>query len=155
MMHRISLATLVSAGLIAVGLLTEFSPTALRAADKAIGKLFIKTEAASGQFADPDLASTIKDMKARHGKFDVVDDEAKADFLLVVLERKTEMQSPAGTPVNFRIVLANFSVRDGSSWKPACKLSNGSGFNAGSSWGIAAGHVIDAAEKCAKENTGK
>jgi hypothetical protein len=154
-MHRISAATLAGVVLTGVGIFTGISATTLNAADKTIGKLFIKTEAPSGQFADPDLASTIKDMKVRHGKFDVVDDESKADFLLVVLERKTEMQSPAGTPVNFRIVLANFSVKDGNSWKPACKLSNGSGFNAGSSWGIAAGHVIDAAEKCAKENTGK
>ena len=130
-------------------MLTGFCSAALNAADKTMGKLFVKTEDSSGQFADPDLASTIKDMKRNRGKFVVVDDESQADFLLVVLERKTEMRSPAGTPVNRRIVLANFSVRDGSSWKPACKLNNESGFTGGASWQIAAAGVIKAAEKCA------
>lgn len=120
-----------------------------------IGKLFIRTETAPGQFADPDLESTIKDMKRRHGDFTIVDSESAADFLLVVLERKSEMRSPAGTPVNYRIVLGNLSIRNGSDWKPAYKISNGSGFNGGASWGVAAGRAIDAAEKCAKANLRK
>ena len=127
------------------------------AADKTMGKVFIKAADATvngQQFADPELASTIKDMKVRHGKFAIVDDESQADFLIVVLERKMEMRSPMGTPVNYKLISATFSIKDGSSWKPACKLTN-SGFNGGSSWGIAAGHVISEAEKCAKERAGK
>ena len=115
-------------------MLTGFCSAALNAADKTMGKLFIKVADSSvtgRQFADPELASTI-----------------------VVLERKTEMRSPAGTPVNYRMISANFSVKGGSSWKPACKLTNGSGFNGGASW-EASGRVINADEKCAKDNAGK
>ena len=138
-------------------MLNGFCSGALYAADKTMGKLFIKAADSNvngQQFADPELASTIKDMKVRHGKFAVVDDESQAEFLIVVLERKMEMRSPMGTPVNYKLVSATFSIKDGSSWKPACKLTN-SGFNGGSSWGIAAGRVINEAEKCAKEHAGK
>jgi hypothetical protein len=139
-------------------LLVGFCSGTLNAADKTIGKLFIKAADSTingQQFADPELASTVKDMKLRHGKFVVVDDESQADFLIVVLERKTELRSPIGPATNYRMISATFSVKDGSSWKPVCKLTNGSGFNAGSSWGIAAGRVINEAEKCAKDNAGK
>ena len=127
----------------------------IEAADKSIGKLFIKAGTADvggQQLADPELADTVKDMKVRHDKFTVVEDESQADYLIVVLERKTEVQSPGGTPVNYRIVAATLSVKDGESWKAVAKLTNGSGFNSGSSWGIAAGKVIGQAEKWVAEN---
>lgn len=137
--------------------LTGFCSGALNAADNTMGRLFIKAadSTVSGQqFADPELASTLKDMKVRHGRFVVVDDESQADFLIVVLERKMELRSPMGTPVNYKPISATLSVKDGTSWKPACKLTN-SGFTGGSSSGNAARSVINEAEKCAKANTGK
>lgn len=138
-------------------LLGSFSETLL-AADKALGKLFIKAadSAINGQqFSDPELANTIKDMKARHGQFEVVDVETQADFLMVVLERKSEMTSPLGTPVNHRSVSATFSFKDGASWKPGCKLTTGSGVSPGSSWGNAARSVMNEAAKCARANGGR
>jgi len=122
----------------------------LRAAEK-LGKLFLKAGTAmldGKEVIDSQLQDTVKDMKARRGNFILVDDEAQADFLLVVLTRSSSMMSPAGTPINHRTITASFSVRDGSGWKPICKLANPEKAFSGDSWGIAAGAVIKEAEKC-------
>jgi hypothetical protein len=117
-----------------------------------LGKLFIKTApVAEGQFADPTLEDTVKDMKKRSGDFVIVTDESEADFLIVVLERKVVLKSPLGTVVNDKTVVATLSVRDGSAWKPAIKLEHGGG----TGWGVAAGRVIGDAEKWVKANAAK
>src|SRR5947209_6735671 len=93
-----------------------------------LGKLFIKpAPVAEGEFADPKLEDTVKDMKKNPGDFVIVNDEAEADFLIIVLERKNELRSPAGTVVNNKTVVATLSVREDGKWKPAIKLEHGGG----------------------------
>jgi hypothetical protein len=145
---------------VAVALFIGFCPIALNAADKTLGALFIKTADATvdgQQFTDPELADSVKDMKARSGKFVIVDDESRADFLIVVLERKTEQRSSMGRPENHRMISATFSIKDGGSWKPACKLGSESGWlgKGATSWGLAARGVMNEAQKCAAANMGK
>jgi hypothetical protein len=132
-----------------VAVLTVLCSSALvQADDKGTGgKLFIKAETNGQQFADPALEDTIKDLKAKHDKFVVVDDEAKADFLLVVTDRQTESKTQLGTQITVKTVHANLSVKDGDAWKPGIKLA---GSNA-VSWANAAGKVIEDAEKWAKD----
>lgn len=127
--------------------LTLISPATVDAAK--LGKLFIKSAPVpEGQFADPTLDETVKDMKRRSGDFVIVTDESEADFLIIVLERKVVLKSPAGTVVNDKTVFATLSIRDGSLWKPAIKLERGGG----AGWGVAAGRVIGDAEKWVKAN---
>ena len=135
-----------------ISLLTVLCSSALLigADDKApLGKLFIKAETSG--FADPAVEGTIKDLKARHDRFVLVDDETKADFLLVVVDRQTETKTQLGTQVAMKTIHANLSSKDGDAWKPGIKLA---GSNA-VSWAGAAGKVIDDAEKWAKEKAGK
>ncbi len=141
-------------------MIAGFYSGTLNAADKTLGKVFIKAADATvngQQVADPELADTVKDMKARHGRFVIVDDESQADFLIVVLERQTEQRSSMGHPENHRMVSATFSVKDGGSWKLACKLGSESGYlgKGATSWGMAAGGTMNEAQKCATANTGK
>jgi len=117
-----------------------------------LGKLFIKTAPVSeGEFADPKLEDTVKDLKKNHRDFVIVDDEAEADFLIIVLERKNELRSPAGTVVNNKIVRATLSVKEDGKWKPAIKLEHGGG----NFWDLAATRVIEDAEKWIKANVKK
>ena len=117
-----------------------------------IGKLFIKVApVAEGEFADPKLEDTVKDLKKNHGDFVIVDDEAEADFLIIVLERKVGLRSPAGTVVNNKTVVATLSIREGGKWKPAIKLEHGGG----NFWDLAAAKVIEDAAKWIKKNVTK
>ena len=111
----------------------------LHAADKTIGKVFIKamtSEVNGQQVPDVSLEESVKDMqvKSRLRRFILADHESEADFLIVVLERKGE---------KWKTVSATFSVKDGGSWKPVAKLSNSNS----TYWTIAAGKVIEQAEK--------
>ena len=111
----------------------------LNAADKTIGKVFIKamtSEVNGQQVPDVSLEESVKDMqvKSRLRRFTLADHESEADFLIVVLERKGE---------KWKTVSATFSVKDGGSWKPVAKLSNSNS----TYWTIAAGKVIEQAEK--------
>jgi hypothetical protein len=127
----------------------------LHAANTKLGKLYIKVApVADGQFTDPELQDTVKDMKSRSGHFDVVTNESEADYLIVVMERMIDLRSPAGTPQNYKHIVATLSVRDGDKWKPAIKLTN-TGFTGGASWGVAASKVIEEAEKWVKANPQK
>ncbi len=112
----------------------------LHAADKTLGKLFIKaatSEVNGQQVPDAALEDSVKDMKARLElrRFLLANDEADADFLLVVLERKGEQ---------WKAVTASFSVKDGGSWKPVAKLTS---TNSSAAWSIAARSVVQQAEK--------
>jgi hypothetical protein len=117
-----------------------------------IGKLFIKAApVAEGEFADPKLEDTVKDLKKNSGNFVLVNDEAEADFLIIVLERKNELRSPAGTVVNNKIVVGTLSVKEGGKWKPAIKLEHGGG----NFWELAAHRVVEDVEKWIKANVKK
>src|SRR5713226_2910462 len=93
-----------------------------------LGKLVIKTAPVpEGGFADPKLEDTVKDLKKNHRDFVIVDDEADADFLIIVLERKNELRSPAGSVVNNKTIFATLSFKEDGKWKPAIKLEHGGG----------------------------
>jgi hypothetical protein len=117
-----------------------------------LGKLFIKTApVAEGEFADPKLEDTVKDLKKNHGDFVIVNDETEADFLIVVLERKNELRSPAGTVVNNKTIRGTLSIRADGKWKPAIKLEHGGG----NFWELAASRVMEDAAKWIKKNVKK
>jgi hypothetical protein len=114
-----------------------------------LGKLLIKTAPVpEGEFADPKLEDTVKDLKKNHRDFVIVDDEAQADFLIIVLERKNELRSPAGSVVNDKIIRATLSIKEDGKWKPAIKLEHGGG----NFWDLASSRVIEDAEKWIKKN---
>jgi hypothetical protein len=128
----------------------EWLTTTVTASQKdKLGKLLIKTgTAAEGEFADPKLEDTVKDLKKNHRDFVIVDDEAQADFLIIVLERKNELRSPAGTVVNNKTIRATLSIKEDGKWKPAIKLEHGGG----NFWDLAASRVMEDAEKWIKKN---
>jgi len=117
-----------------------------------LGKLLIKTAPVpEGGFADPKLEDTVKDLKKNKRDFIIVDDEAEADFLIIVVERKNELRSPAGTVVNNKTVRATLSIKEDGEWKPAIKLEHGGG----NFWELAAARVMEDAEKWIKKNVKK
>ena len=128
----------------------------LEAADKPLGKLFIKVApVAEGQFPDPSLEDTVKDMTKRNDSFLLVANESEADFLIIVLERRIEQRSHlGGSTFDYKLVYATLSVRDGDKWKPAAKISNtnSGNFGGGTNWGIAAGKVLGEAKMWVKAN---
>ncbi len=129
-------------------------PKARRTIGSGTSKLFIKLsepDIDGSTFADLKLVDTLKDLKRRHRSFTIVESEAEANSLMVILERGSEMRSPLGNPVNYKMITATISFRSNGSWTPGCKLIN-SGFNGGASWGNAATSLMKAAEKCAKEH---
>lgn len=114
-----------------------------------LGKLFIKSAPAGEDgFADPKLEETVKDLKKNHRDFIIVDNEDEADFLIVVVERKNELRSPAGSVVNNKTVRATLSIKEDGKWKPAIKLEHGGG----NFWELAAARVMEDAEKWIKKN---
>lgn len=114
-----------------------------------LGKLVIKTAPVpEGGFTDPKLEDTVKDLKKNKRSFVIVDDEAEADFLIVVVERANELRSPAGTVVNNKTVRATLSIKEDGKWKPAIKLEHGGG----NFWELAASRVMEDAEKWIKKN---
>jgi len=123
----------------AFAVLTVLCLETLHAADKTIGKVFIKamsSEVNGQQVPDVSLEESVKDMqvKSRLRSFVLAANESEADFLIVVLERKGE---------KWKTVSATFSVKDAGSWKPVAKLSNSNS----TYWTIAAGKVVEQAEK--------
>jgi hypothetical protein len=117
-----------------------------------LGKLLIKAAPVGEDgFADPKLEETVKDLKKNHRDFIIVDNEDEADFLIVVVERKNELRSPAGNVVNNKTVRATLSVREEGKWKPAIKLEHGGG----NFWELAASRVMEDAEKWIKKNVKK
>jgi len=130
----------------AVGTQTGATPSADK---EKLGKLVIRTAAvAEGEFADPKLEETVKDLKKNHRDFVIVDNEAEADFLIIVVERKNELRSPAGSVVNNKIVRATLSIKEDGKWKPAIKLEHGGG----NFWDLAASRVMEDAEKWITKN---
>lgn len=137
--------------LLFVVLLTSTLLAVLPVEAKTIGKLFIKVAPVpEGEFADPKLEDSVKDMKDRKGEFTIATDEAEADFLIVVLERKVMPSNFLGESTNDPTIYATLSVKDGTEWKPAIKLEGG-----GASWGLAARAVIRNAHKWVKANPKK
>jgi len=145
-----------SLSLTAVLVLTVGIGTAVGAANtrtvgdkEKLGKLVIKTAPVpEGGFADPKLEDTVKDLKKNKRNFIIVDDEAEADFLIIVVERTNELRSPAGTVVNNKTVRATLSIKEDGKWKPAIKLEHGGG----NFWDLAAARVMEDAEKWIKKN---
>lgn len=114
-----------------------------------LGKLVIKTAPVpEGGFADPKLEDTVKDLKKNKRNFVIVEDEAEADFLIIVVERTNELRSPAGTVVNNKTIRATLSIKEDGKWKPAIKLEHGGG----NFWDLAAARVMEDAEKWIKKN---
>jgi hypothetical protein len=114
-----------------------------------LGKLVIKTAPVpEGGFADPKLEDTVKDLKKNKRNFVIVEDEAEADFLIIVVERQNELRSPMGTVVNNKTVRATLSIKEDGKWKPAIKLEHGGG----NFWDLAASRVMEDAEKWIKKN---
>jgi putative cell wall-binding protein len=114
-----------------------------------LGKLVIKTAPVPEDgFADPKLEDTVKDLKKNKRNFIIVDDEAEADFLIIVVERANQLRSPAGTVVNNKTVRATLSIKEDGKWKPAIKLEHGGG----NFWELAAARVMEDAEKWLKKN---
>ena len=129
--------------------LAAISATTVQAAGK-IGKLFIKTgspEPGGQQFVDPGLEDSAKDIKRRAGSFVVVDDEASADFMMVIVSRDDTPVS--GQPTAKRVTV-NLSIRDGASWKSGVKISKVT-----PTWGLSAAHVIEDAQKWIRKNAKK
>jgi hypothetical protein len=148
-MNRSSSLTAVVVLMLAIG--TAVGATNIRTlGDKGkLGKLVIKTAPVpDGGFADPKLEDTVKDLKKNKRNFIIVDDEAEADFLIIVIERTNELRSPAGTVVNNKTVRATLSVKEDGKWKPAIKLEHGGG----NFWELAAARVMEDAEKWIKKN---
>jgi len=117
-----------------------------------LGKLLIKAAPVGEDgFADPKLEESVKDLKKNHRDFIIVDNEDEADFLIVVVERKNELRSPAGSVVNNKTVRATLSIKDNGKWKPAIKLEHGGG----NFWELAAARVMEDAEKWIKKNIKK
>jgi len=115
-----------------------------------LGKIVFKAgspDSAGSEFADSGLADTVKDMKRRAGAFVVVDDEASADFLMVIVSRE---DTPVAGQQTAKRVTVNLSVKDGSSWRPGAKITKVT-----NAWGLSAAHVIGDAEKWIKANSKK
>jgi hypothetical protein len=131
--------------LIILSILAVVPVRIIHATGEKLGKIFIKAgEPDEQQFANPGLEDTVKDMKRRPGQFILVDDEADADFLLIVINREEARVS--GEP-NVKLVTATLSVRDGAKWKPGIKISKVTSY-----WLLSADRVISDAEKWVKSN---
>jgi hypothetical protein len=129
----------------------------LSAADKGnIGTVFVRVASSGNEgqkFADPALEATVKDIKGeiRYSKFSPAEDEAKADFLIEVVERSDTMHASFGNAAQVKLIRATLSFRDGDGWKPAIKLENSSG----TTWRISAERILHIAEKWVQERGGK
>jgi len=144
----------------AAALALGFYSSALNAADETVGRLFIKTaDSTTGgqQAADPKLAEAVTNMKAKPGKFVVVDDESQADFLLVVLGRKSEQRKWKKQPLYCNTLLAALSIRNGASWKPLGTVGSESRLldESATDWKKMAEDLIVAAERYTKKPVGK
>jgi len=112
-----------------------------RAQGNALAKIYIRAdsvESGGQKFADQKREDTVKDMKKRAGKFQVVETEAEAEYLLVVVER-TE-RTIAGQPSS-KVIAVTISERDGSSWKPRVRLEK-----LHSAWSLGAGKLMGDAQ---------
>jgi len=113
-----------------------------------LGKIFIKaatTKVDGQEVPDAEREDSAKGMKEKSGKFILVDQEAEADFLLVLNERISTAQS--GNPSSKSLV-ATLYVREAGEWKAAIVLkSQGNAF-----WSVATGDIMKKAAKWVKEN---
>ena len=135
--------------LVRIGCLIVFLLAPVQAAEK-LCKILIKaasSESGGQQFVDPGLEDTVKDLKRRAGSFDVVDDEASAELLMLVVSRD---DTPVSGQRTAKRVTVTLSVKDGTSWKPGAKISKVS-----QSWGLSSLNVIGEAKKWVKANAGK
>jgi hypothetical protein len=112
-----------------------------------IGKLHIKaapTVANGQEFADFRREQSVNDLKQTPRRFYLTQNEADADYLLVVLERK---ELP-GTGILWKTLTAALSIRDGVAWKPALTLDSGEQ----GSWPLAANKITGQAEDWVLKN---
>ena len=128
-------------------------------AEQTLGKLFIKsapTEVNGQQFTDKELEDSVKDLKAKTGKFVVVDNESEADFLLVVVKREVVVGRPnplsPKTPRNVSDIKATLSVKSDGKWNAGALLSSNGCCR---SWSDSAGRVLKYVEDWVKENAKK
>lgn len=132
-----------------------FVGTSVNAADP-LGKIFIKavsTEVSGQQFTDQELEDSVTDLKKRAKRFELVDSESQADFLLVVVKRETKVGQPSilshRTPRNVNDIHATISVKADGKWKPGVMLSSN---GCCKFWTDAANRVLKEAEDWIKNN---
>jgi hypothetical protein len=114
------------------------STFAMQGRDQKLGKLFITAASAlvdGKEFSDDERQDSAKDLKKCSKKFTLVDTEADADYLLVVVERSRLAK--------YIEVKGALSVKENGEWKPAVRLTGA----ANSVWSIAAEHLMKDAEK--------
>lgn len=116
--------------LLAIGCLAVFPVTPVEAAPK-LGKILIKVgspEAGGQQVFDAGPEDTVKDLKRRAGAFVVVDDDASAEFRMIVVGREDTPMAGQQTAKRVTVIL---SVRDGTSWTQGVKITKVT-----STWGL-------------------
>ena len=107
--------------------LSALQSSSLYAGEK-LGKAFIKAASATiheHQVPDQGLEDSVDDLKKRAGKFEVVDNEKDADYLLVVVDRSQKE------------LVAEMSFKQNGQWMIGVRLANDA-----KSWGMAARRIM-------------
>ncbi len=110
----------------------------LYGADRKLGNIFIKatsTTVDGKQFQDQEMEDSVKDLKKNADKFDVVESEKEADYLLVVVERSRLAK--------YIEVRATLSFKENGEWKPGARLTGA----ANRVWSLAAERLMKDAVK--------
>jgi hypothetical protein len=130
--------------------LSAIQASSVYAADKILGKIFIKASSTTvdGQeFQDREKEDSVKDLKnyvpkkPESNKFFLVENEQDADYLLIVVERSSQV---AGRGVELR---ATISVKQNGQWKAGARVN---GIDNGA-WRAAAERLINDAAKWVRE----
>lgn len=112
---------------VAFTVLSALQLSPLYAGEK-LGKVFLKASAIviDGQrVPDQGLEDSISDLKKRAGKFEIVDNEKDADYLLVVVERSQKE------------LVATISFKQNGQWRIGSRLTADA-----KSWGMAARRIM-------------
>lgn len=121
--------------LTAVACCVALAQVAAVAEVRQLGKIFIRVAPAlPGSELNPELEDSARDLRDRKGDFADAQDEAEADFLLEVLERRV-----AGKD---KFVLALLSAKVDGKWRAVAKLER----DGGTGWGLAARAIMGEAQ---------
>ena len=111
-----------------------------------IGKIFVTAGIGEDGFPDTLLENSADDLKNTIGKdkdLELIENEADADFMFTVVERKDTLVP--GAP-NMKHLTVNISTKDGDQWKPGTKITK----NSQLSWGRVAGSIVTESKKWIK-----
>ncbi len=118
---------------VAFAVLSALQSSPLYAAEK-LGKVFIKASSATVDgrefFNDKGREDSVKDLKERAGRFEIVDNEEEADYLIVVVDRSKDSNKVAE-------IKATISFKQDGKWKPGAQLTASS-----YSWSMAARKIV-------------